>query len=97
MCSKPPLDVLCAMKFSAVLARAKGRDFYDLMFLMSKTSPNLDFLRVKNGISTMEQLKQAVQSRLESVDLNQKKRDFTHLVFNEANADRILHFQDCLK
>ena len=27
------------------------------------------------------------------IDLNQKKRDFMHLLFNEANADRILKFE----
>lgn len=35
----PPLDVLCAMKFSAILTRKKGRDFYDAIFLLSKTKP----------------------------------------------------------
>ena len=36
----PPLDVLCAMKFAAILARQKGRDFYDTIFLLSKTKHN---------------------------------------------------------
>jgi len=31
----PPDDVLCAMKLSALLSRAKGRDFYDALFLLS--------------------------------------------------------------
>ena len=89
----PPLDVLCAMKFSAILARQKGRDYYDTVFLLSKTKPNLDFLKAKNGISSMEELKAAVAQRLQEVDLNRKKRDFEHLLFNEANAERILQFE----
>ena len=52
----PPLDVLCAMKFSAILARQKGRDFYDAIFLLSKTKPNLDFLKARTGISSIEEL-----------------------------------------
>ena len=47
----PPLDVLCAMKFSAIISRQKGRDFYDTIFLLSKTKPNLPFLQVRTGIS----------------------------------------------
>ena len=88
----PPLDVLCAMKFAAILSRQKGRDFYDAIFLLSKTTPNWDFLRMRVGISSMEELKTAVAEKLQEVNLTQKKHDFIHLLFNEGNADRILQF-----
>jgi predicted nucleotidyltransferase component of viral defense system len=39
----PPDDMLCAMKLSALLSRAKGRDFYDALFLLSQTNPNIRF------------------------------------------------------
>lgn len=90
----PPIDVLCAMKFVAILARAKGRDFYDAIFLLSKTKPNMDFLYAKTGITSIEGLKSAVTEQLHDIDLNQKKRDFSHLVFKEQHAERILQFPD---
>ena len=90
----PPLDVLCAMKFAAILARQKGRDFYDTIFLLSKTKPNLDFLHSRTGISSLDDLKTAVTERLKNINLSQKQRDFSHLVFNEQNAKRILQFAD---
>ena len=90
----PPLDVLCAMKFAAILTRQKGRDFYDAIFLLSKTKPNMDFLKARTGISSIEELKAVLTERLKEIDLNQKKRDFGHLLFNEANADRILQFSN---
>lgn len=90
----PPLDVLCAMKFATILTRQKGRDFYDAIFLLSKTKPNMDFLKASAGISSMEELKAALKERLKEVDLNLKKRDFGHLLFNEANAERILQFPE---
>ena len=89
----PPQDILCAMKFSAILSRQKGRDFYDTIFLLSKTKPNLDFLQARTGIASMDDLKDAVSNCLKGVDLRQKKRDFTHLLFNESSADRILQFE----
>ena len=92
----PPLDVLCAMKFAAILARQKGRDFYDTIFLLSKTKPNMDFLHARAGISSWEELTAALAERLKEVDLNQKKRDFVHLLFNAGNADRILQFPTLL-
>ncbi len=90
----PPLDVLCAMKFAAILSRQKGRDFYDTIFLLSKTKPNLPFLQAKTGITSLEELKVVIAERLKEVDLNQKKRDFMHLLFTESNAGRILQFPD---
>ena len=93
----PPLDILCSMKFCAILARQKGRDFYDTIFLLSKTHPNWDFLKAKNGISSPEELLNAISDTLKEVDLNQKKKDFTHLLFKEANAERILHFREIVE
>ena len=90
----PPLDVLCAMRFAAILARGKGRDFYDTIFLLSKTTPNMDFLQARVGIASLDELKTAVIEKLKEVDLNQKKRDFEHLLFNEANAERVLLFEN---
>ena len=90
----PPLDVLCAMKFVAILARQKGRDYYDAIFLLSKTLPNIDFLTAKTGISSMKELQIAVNERMKEVDLNKKKLDFMHLLFNTSNAERILRFSD---
>ena len=92
----PPLDVLCAMKFAAILTRQKGRDYYDAIFLLSKTKPNIDFLQTRTSISSMEELKATVCERLKEVDLHQKKRDFMHLLFNESNADRVLRFADVM-
>lgn len=93
----PPLDVLCAMKFAAILSRQKGRDFYDAIFLLSKTKPNMEFLQKRVGINTIDQLRLAVDDKLKEIDLNQKKRDFQHLLFNESNADRIFSFRSLLE
>ena len=88
----PPIDILCAMKLSAVLTRHKGRDFYDSLFLLSKTRPNYDFLKAKNGIDSLEALKSAVATMQPVVNMEMKKRDFQHLLFHEENAERITQF-----
>jgi len=38
------------MKIAAMLTRAKGRDFYDLMFLLSQSQPDYDFLSKRCGV-----------------------------------------------
>ncbi len=90
----PPNGVLLSMKLSALLARAKGRDFYDCMFLMQHTHPDYDFLSQRAGISNAIQLKEAIHKKLQSIDLNLKKKDFEHLLLNTHSSDKILHFED---
>lgn len=86
----PPDAVLCSMKISAMLSRQKGRDFYDVMFLLSQTTLDYNFLSKKCGVKNLVELKQATAKMLQSVDLNKKMRDFEHLLFNKSNSEKIL-------
>lgn len=90
----PTNDVLCAMKLSALLSRQKGRDFYDVMFLLVQTIPNFEFLKKQCGIGNMQELKGALLTMLDTVDLQHKSKDFEHLVFNVTNTRKIIHFKD---
>lgn len=93
----PPDAVLLSMKLSALLSRAKGRDFYDTMFLMQQAEPSYSFLSAKCGIHTPEELKKALISKLGEIDLDLKKRDFEHLLFNVHASDRILRFREFIE
>jgi len=79
------------MKLSAMLDRQKGRDFYDVMFMLSHTMPDFNFLSQKKGISNPESLKAAIGQSIQNVDLKHKMRDFEHLLFNPAYSSMILH------
>ncbi len=87
----PPDGVLCAMKIAAMLDRQKGRDFYDVMFLLSQTAPDYGFLKEKHGIADLEMLKAEAEKVFKTVDLHAKRKDFEHLLFNKQNSARILH------
>ena len=86
----PPDGILCAMKLSAMLSRQKGRDFYDAMFLLAQSPPDYTFLSDRMHIHNLEELKASVSEILKSVDLNVKKKDFEHLLFQKRNSERIL-------
>lgn len=92
----PPLSVLLSMKIAALLARQKGRDFYDVLFLWQRTEPDYIFLEKRCGIWNKEQLKRALMNMLSQVDLNVKKRDFEHLLFNPNKSEIILDFKDLI-
>lgn len=88
----PSDGVLCSMKIAAMLARAKGRDFYDLMFLLSQAKPDYDFLSKRCGIHNLQEFKQAAAELLKTIDLKKKQKDFEHLLFNKVNSEKILRF-----
>lgn len=92
-----PISVLCAMKVMAVLNRGKGRDFYDLMFLLQRSEPDYDFLEQKSDICNKAQLVTELIKKIESTDLSRKRRDFEHLMIEKTDAERILRFGDLLR
>ncbi len=93
----PPDSILCAMKLSALLTRQKGRDFYDAMFLLGQVEPDYSYLAEKRGIHNKEELKAALTETTETTDLKKKYRDFEHLLFNKANAEKVLRFAEFVK
>jgi predicted nucleotidyltransferase component of viral defense system len=93
----PTDEVLCSMKLSAMLSRQKGRDFYDVMFLLAQSRPDYTFLAEKFGIHNLDELKTATVKVLKDLDLKKKQRDFEHLLFNKKNSERILYVADFFK
>lgn len=88
----PSDGILCSMKIAAALNRSKGRDFYDLMFLLAQAKPDYDFLSKCCGVYNLQELKQATTHLLKTVDLKKKQKDFEHLLFNKAHSEKILQF-----
>jgi predicted nucleotidyltransferase component of viral defense system len=93
----PPDGVLCSMKLSALLTRAKGRDFYDAMFLLMQSKPDYDFLKAHCGVADLKELKARIAALLQTVDLRNKQRDFEHLLFEKSNSAKILQFGDFMR
>ena len=85
------------MKIAALLSRKKGRDFYDVLFLLSQVNPDFDFLSKKCNIHNMEGLKASFKLMLEKTDLRNKSNDFKHMVFDQRNSERILYFKEFIE
>ena len=92
----PPLSVLLSMKLCALLTRQKGRDFYDVLFLMQRTEPDYAFLQKQKGIANKEQLSAALREMVAKTDLKTKQRDFEHLLFDTRKSEVILRFLDSI-
>ena len=81
-----------AMKLSTILHRGKGRDFYDAMFLRSRSEPDMDYLSQREGIATGEQLRCRIMQVCDRTDFRLKAQDFKYLLFHPENSSRILDF-----
>ena len=91
--SVPNEATLCAMKLSALLTRAKGRDFYDVMFLLQRTEPDYSFLSLAHPeITNLKSLKAALKAKAQSVNLELKRRDVEHLLFSHERAELVTRF-----
>lgn len=94
--SVPPKEVLLSMKLCALLARGKGRDFYDTIFLWQQVQPDYGFLRQRCGIGSPEELKAVLTARLAETNLAEKQKDFEHLLFTGRQSAKILYFGELL-
>ncbi|MFZ3100068.1 MAG: nucleotidyl transferase AbiEii/AbiGii toxin family protein [Minisyncoccales bacterium] len=94
-----PPDILLSQKIFAIFnrKRAKGRDFYDLVFLMSFAKPNYDYLKVKIGVSDFDQLKAKLIKISQELDFEELVRDVQIFLFNPKDDKKIKLFLPYIK
>lgn len=86
-----PPDILLSQKIAAALGRktAKGRDFYDIMFLLGKTQPNFNYLREKLKIANKLELKRQLLKKAKTLDFKLLGRDLAPFLFDPAEARKL--------
>lgn len=91
-----PIDILLSQKIHAAVSRKtpKGRDFYDIVFLLSKTKPNYDYLKVKMSIQNSTQLKTDFLTAIVSFNFTELAKDVEPFLFNPQDSKRVLLFKE---
>ncbi|MCF6241603.1 MAG: nucleotidyl transferase AbiEii/AbiGii toxin family protein [Bacteroidales bacterium] len=91
-----PKDILLAQKFYALInrKRKKGRDFYDIVFLLKNTKPNYDYLKQKLNINNSTDLKERMFSEIDKINLKDMAKDVEKFLFNPADIKFILMFKE---
>lgn len=94
-----PIDILLAQKFCAILGRPrpKGRDFFDVTFLLAKTKPNYAYLKQKIGAAGPEELKEKILEACKKVNFQEMVEDVRSYLFEEKDEKRILLFEAYLQ
>ncbi len=95
-----PPDILLAQKFYAILnrRRAKGRDFFDVVFLLGKgITPNYDYLQLKQGIHDPESLRGALLGHCQSLNMFEMAKDVAPFLFNAKEEKSVRLFVEYMK
>ncbi|NOZ75939.1 MAG: nucleotidyl transferase AbiEii/AbiGii toxin family protein [FCB group bacterium] len=92
-----PLPLLLSQKLFAILnrRRKKGRDFFDVAFLLGKgIRPDYAYLEKKIGILHATALQQAIISVCRTNDMRALARDVEPFLFQTGDVKKVLLFED---
>ncbi len=95
-----PLNILLAQKCFAIInrKRSKGRDFFDVVFLLSKgAKPDYGYLELKLKITDAQALKDSLLETCSKLDMKAMADDVAPFLFNNADAKKIIMFEQYLK
>ena len=93
-----PPALLLAQKILACLQRKRsmGRDFFDVVFLMSKTDPDYEYLHQRANIEDKVALVNALRRRSGELDMQTLARNVEPFLFDPSQKDRVAHFNEWL-
>ena len=91
-----PTDILLAQKMWAAVnrRRAKGRDFYDIIFLLSFAKPNYAYLQMKLGVGDAEALRRKLLERCKDFDFKELAKDVQPFLFHADDARKVALFPE---
>ncbi len=94
-----PLDILLSQKIYAALnrSRAKGRDFFDIVFLLPQTKPNYEYLEKKLGIKNGQELKEELVSKTAGFDFDKLAKDVEPFLININDSKKVKMFISYIK
>ncbi|MDX2283037.1 MAG: hypothetical protein NW241_02700 [Bacteroidia bacterium] len=94
--AEPEKTLLLAQKLYAAgnRPRAKGRDFFDIVFLFSLGyKPDYAYLEARMGAGTPDLLRQAVLETLGSIDLDRLAEDVRPFLFSSSEVRKVRYFK----
>ena len=95
-----PLPLLMAQKISAVLQRqrAKGRDFFDVAYLISRdVQPDMKYLAIKLNIPSIQSLKQKLIQKGSASNLTALANDVKPFLFDVHHIIRVESFNSIVE
>lgn len=96
--STPP-DILLSQKIYAIInrERKKGRDFFDVAFLLKTEKPNYAYLEQKVKITNATQLKKKLLDVCDTIDLNALAKDVEPFLFYQQQTKMVSLFKEFIE
>jgi predicted nucleotidyltransferase component of viral defense system len=90
-----PLPILLSQKIYAAVnrKRPKGRDFYDITFLLAQTKPDYAYLGQMLGIGTTEGIREIMLERIAGMDMEAVADDVAPFLVCEGDRKRVSLFK----
>ncbi len=95
-----PEELLLAQKFYAIINRKrnKGRDFFDVTFLLSRgIKPNYEYLNLKLNIQSSDDLRKKTLEKCAVLDMHEMAKDVEPFLFEPKGMKKVLLFPELLK
>ncbi|MBW7997649.1 MAG: nucleotidyl transferase AbiEii/AbiGii toxin family protein [Candidatus Glassbacteria bacterium] len=95
-----PRDILLAQKIFAAVGRkrAKGRDFFDIVFLYGiGARPNFDYLEKNLDIKEQKQLKISLLEKTKNMDFKSLAQDVEPFLFNPKDSNKVFLFREFIR
>lgn len=94
-----PPDILLAQKIYTIFnrSRAKGRDFFDTVFLLGLFRPNYEYLKSKIGIDNGADLKKKLLAEAGKLDLIALAKDVEPFLFSPSDSKKVILFKEYIE
>lgn len=94
-----PKKTILSQKVGAILGRkrAKGRDFYDMVYLMGITDFDYEYLDEKLNIKNAKELKELLLKVSENLDFKSLVSDVAPFLINQDEKNYVLNFRQYIE
>jgi hypothetical protein len=89
-----PLSLLLSQKILTATnrKRPKGRDFYDITFLLARTKPDFTYLEEMLEVSSVDQLRALILDKISDFNFDNLAKDVAPFLINKTEINRVKKF-----
>ena len=89
-----PLSLLASQKVAAIMGRKrpKGRDYFDLSWILDKTTPDYGYLEDRFGVTDADGLRALVAERIAPFSFEALANDVRPFLFSTEDIERVRNF-----
>lgn len=94
-----PKEIILSQKLWTITqrSRAKGRDYYDIIFLLQNSKPDMGFLNMKLGTSSWNEAREKILESIKDIDFDALVKDVQPFLIDIEESKKILLFKEYLK